>query len=82
MRRLANVTWLAFAHRQADRFWSNVVIGGADDCWLWMSGKDKDGYGKFAITSPRAEVPARTPKQKHVRSHRLSWAGLWRRIAF
>lgn len=30
-----------------DYFWSKVDIREEDDCWEWMMGKDRDGYGKF-----------------------------------
>lgn len=64
---IARDQWLTFAQQQADRFWSKVTR--TSDCWLWIAGKDKDGYGKFAITAPRGL----RPKQLHVRAHRLSW---------
>lgn len=28
-------------------FWENVQIGGLEDCWIWMKGKDGHGYGAF-----------------------------------
>lgn len=30
-----------------ERFWSKVDASG--DCWLWLAGRDKDGYGKFSV---------------------------------
>ncbi len=32
-----------------DRFWSKVDQRGPDDCWLWMAGRNKEGYGNFSI---------------------------------
>ncbi len=32
-----------------ERFWSLVKKGGPVECWEWLSGKDKDGYGKISI---------------------------------
>lgn len=29
------------------RFWSNVLVRGAEECWPWTRGKDDRGYGKF-----------------------------------
>ena len=29
------------------RFWSRVVVGGPEDCWLWTGFTDKDGYGQY-----------------------------------
>lgn len=46
-----------------ERFWAKVNRLGPDDCWEWLAGKDKDGYGKFSIQG------------KSHRSHRVvySW---------
>lgn len=30
------------------RFWSKVVKGGGDGCWLW-TGSQRNGYGYFAV---------------------------------
>lgn len=49
-----------------ERFWRRVDQSG--DCWPWMGGKDKDGYGKTAWG------------KKHVRAHVLAWFlthGVW-----
>lgn len=31
------------------RFWSHVQVGGEDECWPWMAGVSKRGFGKFWI---------------------------------
>jgi len=41
-----------------ERFWEKVDCSG--DCWVWIAGKDKDGYGKFKINN------------REVRAHRAS----------
>ncbi len=47
----------------AERFWSRVAKGlTPDDCWIWLWGVDKDGYGKFR---------ARSVGQQ--RTHRIAW---------
>jgi len=28
-------------------FWSNVLIKGPDDCWIWLGQKGRHGYGKY-----------------------------------
>lgn len=30
-----------------DRFWSKVKTGDPDECWFWIAGTFKTGYGKF-----------------------------------
>lgn len=36
------------AQNDIDRFWSKVKrTESIDDCWVWLTGKDKDGYGRF-----------------------------------
>lgn len=34
----------------AERFWSKVDRGKADECWEWTAGRFKAGYGAFART--------------------------------
>lgn len=65
--------WLERARLQMDRFWPKVRRGAPDECWPWLAGKDKDGYGKFQVTGrgPAPGVPR--PVQKHVRAHKLVW---------
>lgn len=44
------------------RFWAKVdKSGGEDACWMWLGGKDKDGYGKILTYG------------KHNRAHRFAW---------
>lgn len=31
------------------RLWSKVNIKGDTDCWEWLAGKDRDGYGKLKV---------------------------------
>lgn len=30
------------------RFWKNVDVKGADDCWPWTGLRKKEGYGRFS----------------------------------
>lgn len=43
------------------RFWSKVKISNKDQCWHWLSNKDKDGYGRF-----------RMPDLNYM-AHRMAW---------
>ena len=53
-------------------FWSKVDKSG--DCWLWLAGKDKNGYGKFDVTLPRGDTPVgvKTP-QRYIRAHHFAF---------
>ena len=44
-----------------DKFWANVDRRGPDECWLWLRGKTKSGYGQ-AWHNKRAQS-----------SHRVAW---------
>jgi HNH endonuclease len=47
----------------ADRFWSKVLKGAPEICWLWQGGKTGRGYGVM-----------RVPEQKrNVGAHVISW---------
>lgn len=69
--------WLSLARAQHARLWRKIDKNGPPHptdpnkgcCWIYLAGKDHAGYGKFAITAPRGE----TPKQKHVRAHRIAY---------
>jgi putative hemolysin len=41
----------------AERFWAKVVRGNPSQCWEWMAGKNKQGYGIFVVR-PRAAMTA------------------------
>jgi hypothetical protein len=43
------------------RFWNKVNIVGDDECWLWIAGKNHNGYGQFRY------------KNKMVTAHRMAW---------
>ena len=45
-----------------DRFWEKVVKRGEDECWFWLGGKNKKGYGQFH--------PTRTTSTS---ANRMSW---------
>lgn len=44
------------------RFWEKVDKRGPDECWEWMAGKTRCGYGTFRINPT-----------KKTRAHRFSW---------
>lgn len=53
-----------FDQQTIDRFWSWITRGDTDECWLWTSGHDSDGYGIFSAACPR---------KKSFRAHRLAY---------
>lgn len=50
----------------AERFKTFFVVGKPDECWNWMDGTLKTGYGSFGAGSSRR-------KHKTVSSHRFSY---------
>ncbi len=56
-----------FSASDVARFWSKVdCAAGADACWPWTGGRDKNGYGRFHV-GPKG-------RQRHLRSHRVALA--------
>ena len=47
-----------------ENWWSKVDAG--DNCWFWTAGRDRDGYGRFA-------VGLGGKAQAHVRAHRFAY---------
>lgn len=48
------------------RFWSRVQkLSEPDSCWIWIGAEDKNGYGKFKISSGGKDI--------YIRAHRYSW---------
>jgi len=54
--------FLPLSDEEQKRFWSRVVRLGTDECWIWTSTTDSDGYGKIRVTG------------KQRAAHRVSWA--------
>lgn len=51
---------------EAVRFWKNVQKAGPDECWLWLAGRTRQGYGKFTV---RVDVN----KERTLGAHRVAW---------
>lgn len=51
------------------RFWSKVDRSG--DCWIWLAGKDRKGYGKFSVGNSRDEDGNR--RNSMVSAHRYAY---------
>lgn len=54
-------TEIKFSDKDIERFWSKVNKGSDGECWDWVRGKDKDGYGSFWLNN------------EDIRAHRLSY---------
>lgn len=52
---------IKFSDKDIERFWSKVNKGGDEECWHWVRGKDKDGYGIFWLNNT------------NIRAHRLAF---------
>jgi predicted DNA-binding protein YlxM (UPF0122 family) len=50
-------------NKDITRFWSKVKIVANAECWIWIAGKDWDGYGLFKTSNPR----------KTKKAHRISY---------
>lgn len=46
------------------RFWKKVTISSKEECWNWIAGKIKGGYGQIHYSRPNNAM---------VQSHRFSW---------
>jgi hypothetical protein len=44
-----------------DRFWNKVKLAPENECWAWVGGKSRKGYGLFH------------PKDHTMHAHRFSW---------
>ena len=53
---------------EEQRFWEKVDVKEENECWLWLSSKDKDGYGWFSFESHGSDEQ----KTKTVNAHRYS----------
>lgn len=41
-------------HLYAPRFWAKVQRAGPDDCWIWLSSRNRKGYGTFWLSGCRS----------------------------
>jgi hypothetical protein len=46
-----------------ERFWAKVDKRGPDECWPWIGGLDRKGYGRLSATG----------EQRLIKTHRLAW---------
>jgi len=46
------------------RFWSKVDVKSKNECWEWVAGKRRDGYGRFTIGNKEA-LPHRVSYKIH-----------------
>jgi len=53
---------------EEQRFWEKVDVKDDNECWLWLSSVDKDGYGWFSFESHGVDEQ----KPKTISAHRYS----------
>lgn len=51
---------------EQEKFWEKVDIRSEDECWEWLAGRNKKGYGNFYVSIGHS-------KDKHCLAHRRSW---------
>ena len=51
---VAKGCWPGRVRPLVDRFWEKVDVRGDDECWLWLSGTDGNGYGRIRVNGSRA----------------------------
>lgn len=44
------------------KFWARVAVAGPDECWPWLGGKNRQGYGKTSLNG------------RHTFAHRVAFA--------
>lgn len=64
---MAAQTLLQLARAAEHRFWSKLDKRGPDECWPWLSGTDRYGYGRLGIGRTADGTRATAG------AHRLSW---------
>lgn len=66
--RLVNLSVsLTYSERDVQRFWAKTDRRGEDECWPWLGGTDRDGYGFLKISRKDQGV------SRNVRASRVSW---------
>lgn len=58
----------------AEKFWSNVAVGGEDECWLWRRGKNTGGYGMFSVKNLPEDYERTGKVMTQVMAHRVAYA--------
>lgn len=55
----------------SERLWQYIDVRGVDECWLWTGGRNRQGYGQFAMPTGRSGG-------RLVTAHRLAYEQFWR----
>jgi len=48
---------MELTRRQLRNFWSKVDKKGKDECWLWLAGTDRGGYGLISFNNKMYRAP-------------------------
>lgn len=55
---------MIYTQKQIDRFWNNVEVGGADDCWNWKRSQS-NGYGQVGLVVD--------DQSRILKAHKVAW---------
>jgi hypothetical protein len=46
----------AVTTRNVENFWAKIDVRGEDECWPWIAGTDKLGYGRFKLGGKKGQA--------------------------
>jgi HNH endonuclease len=55
---MADLKSILLLEQQCARFWRKVLRGGPAECWPWLAGVDRDGYGRHDIKLEGTRISA------------------------
>ena len=56
---------MIYTRTQVDRFWNNVAVGLAGECWPWKLSQHSNGYGQVGL---RVDG-----KDRMLKAHKVAW---------
>ncbi len=56
---------MIYSQTQRTRFWGNVRLGEANECWLWKRSTNSKGYGQVVLTIDS--------ESRNLKAHKVAW---------